>query len=65
MLTLLKIATARANENQIAQVGLRFKPVLGNLVDKVWDNRPEAPSANVFVHPVKYAGEVNTRTILL
>lgn len=56
--TELKIATARTNETQMSQAGLKYKPVLDNLVDKVWDNKPKAPSANVFVHTVKYAGEV-------
>jgi hypothetical protein len=54
----LKIATARTNETQISQAGLKYKPVLDNLVDKVWENKPKSPSANVFVHTVKYAGEV-------
>jgi Xaa-Pro aminopeptidase len=49
--------TARTNETQINQAGLKYKPVLDNLVDKVWENKPKSPSANVFVHTVKYAGE--------
>lgn len=49
----------------MSQSGLKFKPVLDNLVDKVWENKPKAPSANVFVHPVKYAGEVRVHAYLL
>jgi Xaa-Pro aminopeptidase len=30
---------------------------LQNLVDAVWDNRPAAPNAPIFVHDIKYAGE--------
>jgi hypothetical protein len=28
-----------------------------NLIDKIWDNRPSAPTAPVLVHPLNYSGQ--------
>eukprot|EP00116_Pleurobrachia_bachei_P003216 sb/3463478/ len=42
---------------QLRSAGMELVPVADNLIDKVWDDAPPAPSAPVFVHDIKYAGE--------
>src|SRR5260370_887898 len=40
-----------------AKAGAAFVPVESNPVDAVWRDRPAAPLAPVFPHPVEFAGE--------
>lgn len=33
-----------------------LKFISGNLVDKIWEDKPSAPSSDVFLYPIEYAG---------
>lgn len=37
--------------------GIKLKAIYDNLVDKIWEGRPEAPAGKVEIYPLSYAGE--------
>jgi len=39
-------------------------PISTNLVDLLWDDRPQVPNAPVLVHPIKYSGKTSAQKIL-
>lgn len=49
----------RNYEKAVEQQGLRFTPVLPDLIDEIWNktSRPELPSTTINPYPVKYAGK--------
>jgi Xaa-Pro aminopeptidase len=40
----------------LEEKGVKVKPVSRNLIDVVWSDRPDAPSSNVEIFPLEYAG---------
>lgn len=40
-----------------------IKKISGNLVDKVWEDQPEAPTSEVFLYNEKYAGMPNSEKL--
>ncbi len=38
------------------KTGASLAPMESNPIDKIWENRPQAPNTQVFLHNVKYAG---------
>lgn len=53
------IDTFRRIDRKLQESGRKLIPLLedGNLVDKVWKDRPAPPAAPVRVHPLQWAGE--------
>ncbi|MEM7215515.1 MAG: aminopeptidase P family protein [Pseudomonadota bacterium] len=45
-----------AYEKACKKSGATLKPV-ENLIDRIWDNQPDAPLGKAFIHPVTYAGK--------
>ena len=50
------IAEARALEDAVHKRGGALVPLMKNLVDTIWTNRPSPPVEPVRIHPIKYAG---------
>ncbi len=44
-------------QRDVERAGAELVAVTGNPIDAVWRDRPAPPTAPVFPHPVKYAGE--------
>lgn len=45
------------NNSLTAFKSLNLKAINGNLIDKIWDNRPPAPSSKIYNYDLIYAGE--------
>jgi Xaa-Pro aminopeptidase len=43
--------------NLLDKKGIKLKGIYDNLVDKIWEGRPEAPAGKVEIYPLSYAGE--------
>jgi hypothetical protein len=55
----VRAVSAARLETVLKTKGHVLRPLEKNLVDEVWgDQRPAPPLGSVFVHPLKYAGEV-------
>lgn len=50
------IAEARKLEEAMQAVGGTMTPVMKNLVDSIWTNRPDPPLEPAHIHPLTYAG---------
>ncbi|MCA8930514.1 MAG: aminopeptidase P family N-terminal domain-containing protein, partial [Alphaproteobacteria bacterium] len=50
------IAEARALEDAVHKRGGALVPLMKNLVDTIWTNRPGPPVEPIRIHPLKYAG---------
>ena len=50
----------RCYENIIVKSGHTFKPTTSNLVDRVWDNRPNPPKNKIYPLALKYTGKTST-----
>jgi len=44
-------------QKKLGEKGIGLKCIEKNLVDAVWENRPEAPKGNTEIHAEKYSGE--------
>jgi Xaa-Pro aminopeptidase len=44
--------------NACRTAGASFAAVSGNLVDLIWADQPERPSAQIFLHPQEFAGKL-------
>ncbi len=51
------ISEADALRSALEKQGGRLVPVETNLVDAVWDDQPEAPTAEVSIQPVRFSGQ--------
>jgi Xaa-Pro aminopeptidase len=52
------IAEAKSLREGVEQAGAALVAVEQNLVDAIWSNRPAAPTGNVEIHPIGFAGEL-------
>ncbi|KAJ2703069.1 hypothetical protein FB645_004061 [Coemansia sp. IMI 203386] len=55
--TLVSASAASELQKNMSANGVELVPLQENLVDAVWDNRPERPLDPVFVHDMEYAGD--------
>jgi Xaa-Pro aminopeptidase len=55
--TVISIQQADRFERELAPHGIKVKYVARNLVDRIWEDRPEPSRATLEVHPTRYAGE--------
>ena len=53
---LFTIAEAKRYALACADVGAKLVAVTGNLIDKIWQDRPARPQAPLFTQPLKFAG---------
>ncbi len=55
--TLMSMTQAYNLETALAPHGIKVKAIAGNLIDKIWKDRPERSLAELEVHPTRFAGE--------
>ncbi|MCB1184257.1 aminopeptidase P family protein [bacterium] len=55
--TVISVAAARKFEDDLAPHGIKVKFLRTNLVEKIWDDRPEPSLAPIANHSSKFAGE--------
>ncbi|KAJ1816644.1 hypothetical protein LPJ75_001960, partial [Coemansia sp. RSA 2598] len=55
--TLVSALAAGELQKSMSAKGVELVPLQENLVDAVWNDRPERPLDSVFVHDMEYAGE--------
>ncbi len=60
---LFTLKTYEAFKSAISQIKGKFIEVKQNLIDKVWQDRPSEVQAEVFEHPLKYAGKTSAEKI--
>jgi Xaa-Pro aminopeptidase len=54
---LMSMTQAHNLETELAPHGIKVKAITANLVDRIWEDRPEPSLAPLEVHPTRYAGE--------
>ena len=47
----------KALYKKLDSVGLELVAVKDNLIDKIWDDAPKAPTDPVYLHPIEFAGK--------
>ena len=52
-----QIDGARSLQKVLEEADKQLVPLVGNLVDNVWQSRPEPPQAHLRVHAMEHAGE--------
>jgi len=50
------VGEVRALQKALAKAGASAIPLKRNLIDAVWEDRPDEPVGPVIIHPLKYAG---------
>ncbi|KAI9592579.1 peptidase M24, structural domain-containing protein, partial [Syncephalis fuscata] len=55
--TLITAPDARSLQDSLESVGAQFATITENLIDVIWDDRPERPHHPAFVLPIKYTGQ--------
>ncbi|KAI9361248.1 peptidase M24, structural domain-containing protein [Zopfochytrium polystomum] len=55
--TVITVSAARTLSESLTKAGHALVPTPGNLVDKIWADRPAAPAGKAFLLPVRYAGK--------
>ncbi len=60
---LISKGTAKSIQSTLDPKGNLLVPVMTNLVDKIWDERPAPPSNPIMIHSMKYAGRSHTDKI--
>ncbi|KAI8057047.1 Creatinase/aminopeptidase [Syncephalis plumigaleata] len=55
--TLITAPDARALRTSLSSIGAEFVTITENLIDNIWDDRPERPTSPAFVLPIKYTGQ--------
>jgi glutathione-disulfide reductase len=53
---LVSAASAKAKIKAYSEKGYEFVPISENLVNKIWENRPEMSKEKVFIHELQYTG---------
>lgn len=61
--SLLPLTESLKLQDQLRSKGAELIGQEHNLIDKIWSDRPSAPSNPVLVHPVKYAGSSSTEKL--
>jgi Xaa-Pro aminopeptidase len=51
----LSLSKQRELKGQLAKYGILFRPT-GDLIDRVWEDRPALPMDDIYQHDVRYAG---------
>ncbi|KAI9012690.1 peptidase M24, structural domain-containing protein [Phycomyces nitens] len=57
--TLISVADANQLSEELKASGSVLVPIQKNLVDLIWNDRPDAPKDSVFVHPIQFAGKLH------
>jgi Xaa-Pro aminopeptidase len=61
---LFTIAEAKRLEERCKNAGGELVPVAGNLIDMIWSDRPQPPTAPVALQPIEYAGKASAEKIV-
>jgi Xaa-Pro aminopeptidase len=61
---LISKGEAKSIQTSLESKGHQLVPIMTNLVDLIWKDRPSSPSNKVFIHPLHYSGRDHNEKII-